>query len=285
MAITLGGGGSASQINEVVTLNNDTDTVTLADGRVYLKGGVFETTTSTYPLASSSMQQIGVNFYVGAEDIYPQGVTWDGTFFWVIGTQGDEALKYSSAGVYQSVAWSTATQTVNPYAITWDGTSFWVMDNVGVVFKYNASGVYQSVSWSTATETGGSVGDIEWDGTFFWVTGTTNQAVYKYNSTGVYQSVSWSTAGETTQPTGIAWDGTSFWVCDRVDERLLKYNSSGVYQNAFVTLEELNASGACGVGTNVAVTGVTSDRVRVYGAAIGVSSVADRGAQNYVRVA
>ena len=54
MPITLGGGGgSASQINEVVTLNNSADTVTLAMGECTLKGGVVETTLSTYPLASS----------------------------------------------------------------------------------------------------------------------------------------------------------------------------------------------------------------------------------------
>ena len=49
MAITLGGGGgSASQIDEVVTLSSTADTVTLADGRVYLKGGTYETTLPTH---------------------------------------------------------------------------------------------------------------------------------------------------------------------------------------------------------------------------------------------
>ena len=52
MAIKLGG-GSTSQINEVVSLSNTADTVTLADGRVYLKGGgVLETDPSVYPSAS-----------------------------------------------------------------------------------------------------------------------------------------------------------------------------------------------------------------------------------------
>ena len=44
MAIKLGGGGgSASFINEIVTMNKSDSVVTLGDGRVYLKGGVFET--------------------------------------------------------------------------------------------------------------------------------------------------------------------------------------------------------------------------------------------------
>ena len=50
MAIKLGG-SSTSQINEVVSLSNTADTVTLADGRVYLKGGLLETNLSTYPNA------------------------------------------------------------------------------------------------------------------------------------------------------------------------------------------------------------------------------------------
>ena len=103
MAIKLGGGGSASQINEIVTLNNTADTVTLSDGRVYLKGGVYETNPSTYPLATTGYQYTGFNFSVGTQATTPTGVTWDGTYYWVVGDDTNTAYKYTAAGVYQSV--------------------------------------------------------------------------------------------------------------------------------------------------------------------------------------
>ena len=65
MAIKLGGGGgSASQINEVIALNSLANTVTLADGRVYLKGGVFETNTSAYPNAATGQGYSGTSFCI-----------------------------------------------------------------------------------------------------------------------------------------------------------------------------------------------------------------------------
>ena len=72
MAIKLGGGGgSASQINEVVTLNNTADTVTLSDDRVYLKGGVFQTDLTVYPNAYSDFKAVGSEVYVGGQGTQP----------------------------------------------------------------------------------------------------------------------------------------------------------------------------------------------------------------------
>jgi hypothetical protein len=139
MAIKLGGGGggSASQINEVVLLNDTADLVTLSDGRKYLKGGVFETTLSTYPDASISFQYLGTSFSVGSQDTAPQGITWDGTHFWVIGYGTDAVYKYTSAGVYTGTSFSVASQETFPSGITWDGTHFWVVgDATDKVYKY-----------------------------------------------------------------------------------------------------------------------------------------------------
>ena len=94
MAISLGGGGSASQVNEIITLNNTASTVTLADGRVYLKGGVVETNVSAYPLAPSSVQAAGLSFSVAAQATTPSGITWDGTYFWVAGSGTGYINKY-----------------------------------------------------------------------------------------------------------------------------------------------------------------------------------------------
>ena len=181
MAITLGGGGgSASQINEVVSLRNDATTVTLADARVYLKGGIFETDLTVYPNASNSFQYTGTNFSVASQDTSPSGITWDGTYLWVVGYGSDSAYKYNTSGTYQSVSFSIASQDSSPEDIAWDGTSFWVLGgNTDTVYKYNASGVYQNVSFSVASEESSPEG-IAWDGTSLWVVGTVIRNASKY---------------------------------------------------------------------------------------------------------
>ena len=181
MAITLGGGGgSASQINEVVSLRNDATTVTLADARVYLKGGIFETDLTVYPNASNSFQYTGTNFSVASQDAYTLGITWDGTYFWTVGRASDSIYKYNAAGVYQSVSFSVASQDTSPSGITWDGTYLWVVGyGSDSAYKYNTSGTYQSVSFSIASQDSSPEG-IAWDGTSLWVVGTVIRNASKY---------------------------------------------------------------------------------------------------------
>jgi hypothetical protein len=180
MAIKLGGGGgSASQINEVVLLNNTADLVTLSDGRKYLKGGTYETNLATYPDASTSLGYLGTSFYVGSQDTAPQGITWDGTHFWVIGYGTDAVYKYTSAGVYTGTSFSVASQETTPTGITWDGTHFWVVGvTTAVVYKYTSAGVYTGTSFSVLSQNANPY-DITWDGTHFWVIGLTGDIVYK----------------------------------------------------------------------------------------------------------
>ena len=280
----IGGGGSASLINEVVLMNDSDPVVTLDDGRVYLKGGAFETNLATYPLAKSSMQQAGVSFSVSAQEADPRGLTWDGTNYWVVGTSNDTAYKYTSAGVYTGTSFSVAAQTATPYGIEWDGTFFWVMSNSGVVYKYNSAGVYQS-AWTANAEVGSSGRDIVWDGTSFWVL-TYTGSIYKYNSAGVYQSYLYISA-QSTGSSGITWDGTYFWVADSTLKLVFKYDASFVYQDESfdISSEEPSSSALAWTGTHVAMVGTNKDEVHEYRLANGVESVPTSGGQNYVRVA
>jgi hypothetical protein len=74
---------------------------------------------------------------VGSQDTTPQGITWDGTHFWVVGVTTDAVYKYTSAGVYTGTSFSVASQETFPSGITWDGTHFWVVgDATDKVYKY-----------------------------------------------------------------------------------------------------------------------------------------------------
>jgi hypothetical protein len=282
MAIKLGGGGgSASQINEIVTLSNTADTVTLSDERVYLRGGLVAA-SSTYPLAATSLRYLGTNFSVGSQMTTPQGLAWDGTHFWVIGDATDAVYKYTAAGVYTGTSFSVYAQERLPQGIVFDGTSFWVIGNyTNRAHKYNASGVYQNVDFSVASQDN-APRDITWDGTHFWVLGDQYNKVYKYNASGVYQNVSFNVGA---YDFGITWDGTDFWVANDTTNALDKYNASGVYQSSIsIQSEEIYVTGVLAKGGNLYAVGTANDTVFEYAPAVGISAVSNLGGQNYVRV-
>jgi hypothetical protein len=257
----------------------------LDDGRVYLKGGVYETNVSTYPLANVETLQIGLSFSVAAEDIRPFGVTWDGTAFWVAGDTSNRVYKYNSAGVYTNTNFSVASQTTAVRGVTWDGTYFWVMNNSGVVYKYNSAGVYQSVNWTSDPEAT-TPSDLEWDGTGFVVSDSSGKSVHKYTSAGVFVAT-YDVSSVVSVPYGVTFDGTYYWVVDIVADIVYKYNSSFVYQDESFSVTNFDTTPySLGYdGANIIVAGGTNDLVGLFTHVIGVGYVASLGGQNYMRVA
>ena len=289
MAITLGGGGgSASQINEVVSLNNTADTVTLSDDRVYLKGGVYETTLSTYPNAYSKKAPFGISFSTVSQGASPNGIAWDGNFFWVLFRQsGGNLFKYNSSGVYQGTSIGMSNWGTDVKGVVWDGTNFTYIGGT-YMSKYGPTGTYTGLYSNIASQTSTARG-MAWDGTYYYVVengGSRN--VYKYNSSMVYQSVAFSVNSETTDPRAITWDGTYFWVTSSTsNNKAFKYNSSGVYQNESFSLSDTYPEGIVSKGggdSSLFVSGQTLDTVVEYLPAVGVASVSNLGGQNYVRV-
>jgi|TARA_R110002167_G_scaffold2435_1_gene12361 hypothetical protein len=288
MAINLGV-RKDSEVNETININSSENLITLADGRVYLKGGVTETDLTTYPDATAGFAYTGTSFTTqdAGSANNPEGITWDGTYFWVLNypDSGFNAriYKYNAAGVYQNVYLQTNQNY--PQDLVWDGTYFWVM-NSGVVYKYNSSGTYQNVSWNAgfSTATG-----IAWDGTYFWVTDNGSDKVYKFNSSGVYQSVNFSLQG--ASPQAITWDGTYFWTLDNGTDLVYKYNASFVYQNVSFSIgsQTTEPRGLVSVGAALWALGSSTDTAFKYQNQIGVntngsaSQIAE-GLQNYVRI-
>ena len=214
--------GSSSKINEVVFLNNEASTVVAGGGRVYLKGGVLETDLTVYPDANSdTFAYSGTNFSVAGEEYLPSGITWDGTYFWVLGGGTDSVYKYNASGVYQSVSFSVASQDTVPYDITWDGTHFWVAGSARV-YKYNASGVYQGVSFTRESGKPPNMSGITFDGTSIWVVGAAHDKAYKYSVSGAYEGVSFDVSQD-SRNSGITWDGTNLWVIGSTGDKAYKH--------------------------------------------------------------
>ena len=296
MAITLGGGGSASQVNESIDIHSYENLITLADGRVYLKGGVTSTDLSTYPDATALMAYTGTSFDASAQVNQPADITWDGSFLWVVdrGTT-NSVFKYNASGVYQNVSFVVGNQGTDPTGIVWDGSFFWVINNAASpykrVSKYNASGVYQNVFWEYNAVTTMDGEDLAWDGTFFYVVGNATDTIRKFNAAGVDQGVSYSVAAQETNPKGITFDGTYLWVVGTSSGKAHKYNTSGVYQNESfaVSPQDTSTQGLAWDGTALCTVGLATDKVYKYANQIGViinpsASARASGRQNYVRI-
>lgn len=293
MAITLGGGGSASVINETININSAENLITLDDGRVYLKGGVSSTDTSTYPDATTALAYTGTSFSDSAQVNQPAGITWDGSFFWVVDRGSTNSVfKYNAQGVYQNVSFVVGNQGTDPTGIVWDGSFFWVINNAASpykrVSKYNASGVYQNVFWEYNAVTTMDGEDLAWDGTFFYVVGNATDTIRKFNAAGVDQGVSYSVAAQETNPKGITFDGTYLWVVGTASDKAHKYSTSGVYQNESfsVASQDSSAEGIVWVSPAFHVAGNSTQKVYKYQNQIGIGSQGgtEYGNQNYMRI-
>ena len=293
MAISLGGGGSASQVNETIEINSAENLITLDDGRVYLKGGVSSTDLSTYPDATAALAYTGTSFSDSAQVNQPAGITWDGSFFWVVDRGSTNSVfKYNALGVYQNVSFSVGNQGTDPTGIVWDGSFFWVINNAASpykrVSKYNASGVYQNVFWEYNAVTTMDGEDLAWDGTFFYVVGNATDTIRKFNAAGVDQGVSYSVAAQETNPKGITFDGTYLWVVGTASDKAHKYSTSGVYQNESfsVASQDSSAEGIVWVSPAFYVAGNSTQKVYKYQNQIGISSQGgtEYGNQNYMRI-
>ena len=280
------GGGSASVINETIDINSAENLITLDDGRVYLKGGVTETDTTTYPDATSALAYSGTNFSLSAQLTSANGVSFDGTSFWIM-TSGGTAYKYNSAGVYQNLTFSVTSQTANPQDIFWDGSHLWVLGYTQqALFKYNSSGVYQNVSVAVNYSSFSGRG-ATWDGTHYYVCDSSANKVVKFTASGYVSE--FSTANQTINGNmAITWDGTYLWVVDSGTDTMFAYSTSGVYQNLSLNIrpQEATPMGLAAYNKDFYLTGTAEHKVFKYSPQIGVGSQGgtEYGNQNYVRI-
>ena len=290
MAISLGGGGSASVINETIDINSTENLITLEDGRVYLKGGVTSTDLATYPDATGGMAYAGATFSTAGQLFSEVDIAWDGTYFYALeGGNYAKFCKYSAAGVYQGVSVSVVAQDDEMHGMVCVGSDFYLCGaQYDKVYKYNSAGVFQS-DFSVSTN-GVNPNAIAYDGTYLWVLSYTNGIVYKYTTAGVYQNVSFSVAAQDTNTRGLAWDGTHFWMSGRQADTLFQYTAAGVFTGFSLSVAAQGTSpyGLTWDGSALWTLDDSSSAAFKYQKQIGVNSVssgsAAAGLQNYVRI-
>jgi hypothetical protein len=231
MAIKLGGGGGgASQVNEVVFLKNTANVITTDDGRVYLKGGVYETDLTLYPDATNELVDAGNNFNFAANmtSAAVDAMCSDGTHLYLLNDTDNKVYKYTKAGVYVA-QYSISAGNNSMKGIEWDGTNFWIASSTRYIYKYDSSFNQDANGTVDVNAQVGSnaVLGIAWDGTHFYVLDY-NRRVFKYNSSWVYQNLMWGVSGSTNYVDGITSDGTYIYVYRGYQYyNVNKYSNSG----------------------------------------------------------
>ena len=287
----ISGGGNASQVNETIDINSTANLITLADGRVYLKGGVTETDVATYPDATAALAYTGIFWVTYGQVTNEADIAYDGTYLWVLGSTNNAIYKYSTAGDYQNVTFSVASQDTDMFGVVIVGTDFYMVGTQNdKVYKYNSAGVFQS-DFSIASQTTTAKG-IAFDGTYLYVASGNGSAstIHKYSTAGTYQNVVYTITAQDNNVQGITWDGSFFWVCGRQNNSIYQYTAAGAYTGVTVSVaaQGTRPTGIVFGDSAYWVTQDTNGGVNKYINQIGVVSETGtpltQGKQNYIRI-
>lgn len=207
---------------------------TAADGTAWLKTGAIITAGDVANYPDADIQPAGYTEFTsslsGTSTV--EGVTWDGTHFWVVSNGDDSIYQVNLDGSMTGFSFSVATQETGPRGITWDGTHLWVVGASNQAHKYATDGTYTGVQFNIDFNSWG----ITWDGTHFWVANIQTDNVIQYTAAGAATGVSFSVISEQSAIQGLTWDGTHFWIVGSGQDFAHQYTQAGTYTGTSVDL-------------------------------------------------
>ena len=259
-----------------ITFNNDGTKMFIVG---YSGDDVNEYSLSTaFDVSTASYVQ---NFYVGAQEADPSGITFnnDGTKMFVIGRTGDDVNEYSlSTGFDVSTAsyvqnFSVSAQEADPSGITFnnDGTKIFIVGYSGDdVNEYSLSTAFDVSTASYvqnfyvgAQEAGPSGITFNNDGTKMFIVGYWGVEVNEYSlSTGFDVSTAsyvqnFSVSAQELSPQGISFnnDGTKMFIVGYWGVEVNEYSLDNpsvqtVCQNAAIINITYNTTGATGISND-----------------------------------
>lgn len=161
---------------------------------------------------------------------YANGITFDGTYFWVrSGTPTAAVWRYTDAGVYDSFTFSAPNET-NNRGMVYNGNSnalaMWTGSTSNEIALYGLDGVLIDGSEWPLDSANTFCQDLEFDGEYYYISDFVARKIFKYTEFGeLVDSVSYLTSA--TYSRGIGFDGTYLRVSDRLSpQTFFKY-----YQN------------------------------------------------------
>jgi len=156
------------------------------------------------------------------------GVTTNGTDYWVSDTEDDEIYHYKIDGTQVDSFDTAGSGNGDPAGITMNETTIFVGDNAdNKVYMYLIDGT-ASGSFSTNQANGGIRG-LGTNGTSIFEANVGADEIYIYDMVGNYQrSLDTATHGSDI-PTGVTANDTTIWFNDNTDDNVRSIKMDGTY--------------------------------------------------------
>lgn len=139
----------------------------------------------------------------------PWGMTFDGTYLWVVDFAERRISKLDPSTGAELATYPTPDPVGGAKGVTWDGTYLYVMGWTSpTIYRMTTEG--ELVDTIAIPEGGGG---IAWDGTHFWVPG--GPGILRYDATGALAGWIYAASEGTWDMT---WDGTYLWATQRTNE-------------------------------------------------------------------
>tara|TARA_R110000823_G_C15855683_1_gene492666 strand:+ start:106 stop:1020 length:915 start_codon:yes stop_codon:yes gene_type:complete len=242
MAITLGGAGGGSEINDNKVINSTASLITTASGEKWLQSGTVSTATSTYPNATNALSAMtlgSVAHSTSSQINNPRGLLWDGSYFWAVATNSPRGIyKYNANGTYANVYIALSNVNLNVYDLTTDGTNIYVVSQATngsdeQVTQHTMAGVATGTSFQIQTGTGSFTRGIAYFDNHFYIIdqdsgGSYTQSIQKLTMAGVYVSTLATGLNQTQSPWAFMYHEGEFLLAEN-NGRVYVYTLAGAY--------------------------------------------------------
>ena len=210
---------------EVSVAGQDTNPRSLtSDGtHVWMLG----TSTNRLYKYTTALVYTGTSFSTSVSQNVAEGVTWNGSAFVVIQSNGD-AFRYSAAGVFIGFFFAAGAQAALVTDIFYLSGIYWVVSRGNRrLYRYNSSGVYQSFSFSTSSQTSLPTG-VTYAAPYYWVTAGNTGNVFAYSTAGVNQpDLTFSTTPllSTYGTQGITFAGGFMYIVSSSNDKIVQFTN------------------------------------------------------------
>jgi hypothetical protein len=288
MAITLGGAGGGSEINDQKFINSTANLITTESGEKWLKSGVTETSVASYPDASTVISSIANGSFNFTVTSAPKGIVAIGSDIWILYASSMQKFANTGGSALITISSLGGSET-DARALGYDGTHLYVVGGqYNWVAKYTTAGVYTNLSFGTNPAS--APRSAAWDGTYFHISNYANSTVYKFTQAGAYSGQSY----------GVQTSGCFLTVADgdiyalRPDSTIDKYSTGWSFKGSLSTssfvsgiLGNASNTGIAYDGSNFWITNTPNQRAYKFTTTkvVGLtSSLAEAGSPLYARI-
>jgi hypothetical protein len=240
----LAGGSGGLPIGAVIEMNlGELEKYETSTGEVWLRSGIVDDEVDNYPEATRDKlpQPSNFNFSIAAVAGNANGVSFDGSHYWVLSNDKAKIFQYDVAGVYTGFSFSIPAQS---FGLCWDGTHLCIA-RTNRVDKYTRAGAF--VSYFSATTSTGYAVYIAWCNRTktYWINYNPGSAqgdtLYEYTQAGGRTGREFVLSTGYQNVNSVCHDGLALWVNRSSVHK--KWTEQGVGLKQFFTFQSISLSG------------------------------------------